>query len=160
NPQDLLLSRRFHDLLASLATRVEIIVIDSPPVSEVSDALILSSQVSDTIYVVKAMQTPAPAARKGIDRLQHAGANVLGVVVNESVVPDSRRSARDNPAPSTRRVGDGFPWSAGRRKDARDAAMAAAAADTVAARKDLNRPSGVSEAVFATVVEPHPHGQG
>jgi capsular exopolysaccharide synthesis family protein len=154
NPQDLLLSRRFHDLLASLATRVEIIVIDSPPVSEVSDALILSAQVSDTIYVVKAMQTPAPAARKGIDRLQHAGANVLGVVVNESIAPDSRRVIREAATPSSRRVGGGFPWSAGRRKDAREAATA------TAARNDLPGSGGVSEAVFATVVEPRSHAQG
>jgi succinoglycan biosynthesis transport protein ExoP len=161
NPQDLLLSRRFHDLLASLATRVEIIVIDSPPVSEVSDALILSAQVSDTIYVVKAMQTPAPAARKGIDRLQHAGANVLGVVVNESAVPDSRRSTRVDAAPSSRRVG-GFPWSAGRRKDAREATTTAAAAAENLEGRGGRGSRGVSEAVFATVVEPQTqsHAQG
>lgn len=128
NPQDLLLSRRFRDLLTSLATRVEIIVIDSPPVNTVSDAMIVSALVSDTIYVVKAMETPFPAARKGIERLQRAGANVLGIVVNQtSLSADERPDAVDTAESSFRdrrkaprsRGKSGFAWGEGRRNSKR-----------------------------------------
>jgi succinoglycan biosynthesis transport protein ExoP len=83
NPLELLLSKRFQETLASLASQVEVILIDSPPVELVSDALVLSPMAQSTIYVVKAMETPYPLARKGLTRLQRAGGRILGVVVNQ-----------------------------------------------------------------------------
>lgn len=83
NPLELLLSQRFREALQALSRQVEIILIDSPPVELVSDALVLAPQASSTIYVVKAMHTPHPLARKGILRLQRAGGTILGVVLNQ-----------------------------------------------------------------------------
>lgn len=82
NPLELLLSQRFKDALAALSEQFEIIIIDSPPVELVSEALVLAPMATSTILVVKALSTPTPMVRKSISRLQRAGANMLGVVVN------------------------------------------------------------------------------
>ena len=81
------------ELLASHALRrrcwrswpqiFEMIVIDSPPVQLVSDALVLSNLASEVIYVVKADDTPYPLARLGIRRLRRVNAPILGVVLNQ-----------------------------------------------------------------------------
>lgn len=82
NPLELLLSQRFKDVLAKLQDQVDFIVIDSPPVELVSDALVLAPMATGTIYVVRAMQTPYQLARKGLNRLQRANTKLLGVVLN------------------------------------------------------------------------------
>lgn len=83
NPLELLLSQRFREVLASLSSQFEVVIIDSPPVELVSEALVLAPMVTSTIFVVKANETPAPLARKSLQRLQRAGANILGVIVNQ-----------------------------------------------------------------------------
>ncbi|GAP35633.1 tyrosine-protein kinase EpsD [Piscinibacter sakaiensis] len=82
NPTELLLSQRFKDTLRTLQERYDIILIDSPPVELVSDALVLAPLVTGTIYVVKAMDTPYQLARKGLVRLQRSHGTLLGVVLN------------------------------------------------------------------------------
>ena len=83
NPLELLLSQRFRKVLASLSSQYEMVVIDSPPVELVSEALVIAPLVTSTIFVVKAMTTPAPLARKSMQRLQRAGGSILGVIVNQ-----------------------------------------------------------------------------
>ncbi len=83
NPLDLLLSQKFKDVLAELSEQFEMVIIDSPPVELVSEALVLAPVVTNVTLVVKAMSTPAPLVRKTLTRLQRAGGNVLGVIVNQ-----------------------------------------------------------------------------
>ncbi len=83
NPLELLLSNRFREVLAELGEEFEMIIIDSPPVELVSEALVLAPLVTSTVLVVKAMSTPAPLVRKSLTRLQRAGGRMLGVVVNQ-----------------------------------------------------------------------------
>jgi succinoglycan biosynthesis transport protein ExoP len=83
NPLELLLSQRFKEALKLLSEEFEMIVIDSPPVELVSEALVLAPMATSVAFVVKAMSTPAPLARKSIARIQRAGGNILGVVVNQ-----------------------------------------------------------------------------
>ena len=83
NPLELLLSERFKAILAQLTGQFEIVVIDSPPVELVSEALVLAPMATSTILVAKAMSTPTPMVRKSITRLQRAGARMLGVVLNQ-----------------------------------------------------------------------------
>lgn len=83
NPLDLLLSQRFKDVLTELQAQFEMIVIDSPPVELVSEALVLAPLCTSTTLVVKAMGTPAPLVRKSLTRLQRSGAHMLGVIVNQ-----------------------------------------------------------------------------
>lgn len=82
NPLELLLSQRFAQLLSTLQADYDIVVIDSPPVGLVSDALVLAPLTTGTVLVARAMATPTPLVRKSIRRLQAAGANLLGLVLN------------------------------------------------------------------------------
>lgn len=82
NPLELLVTQRFKDTIAKLSQQFEVIVIDSPPIELVSDALMLAQLSTNCVYVVRAMKTPVPVVRKGVSRLQHAGGNVMGVVLN------------------------------------------------------------------------------
>lgn len=83
NPIELLLSQRFPETLESLSQEYEVIVIDSPPVELVSDALVIAPCATSTVFVVKAMDTAAPIVRKSLVRLQRAGGKVLGVMLNQ-----------------------------------------------------------------------------
>ncbi len=83
NPLELLLSQRFKDTLAALSEQFEVIIIDSPPVELVSDALVLSAMADNVIYVSRAMSTPFQIARKGLQRVRRADGQVLGVVLNQ-----------------------------------------------------------------------------
>lgn len=82
NPLDLLLSRRFDELLATLKQQYEMIIIDSAPCEMVSDAVALAPKATGLIYVVRAGETAAPVVVKGTRRLQRAGGHLLGVVLN------------------------------------------------------------------------------
>lgn len=82
NPLELLLSERFKEALKALSEQFDIVIVDSPPVELVSEALVLAPLCTSTILVVKAMSTPTPMVRKSITRLQRAGASMLGVVLN------------------------------------------------------------------------------
>lgn len=83
NPLELLLSNRFKETLEQLSGIYDIIVIDSPPVELVSDALVIASHATGVVYVVKALSTPYPIVRKGLARLRRAEGDILGVVLNQ-----------------------------------------------------------------------------
>ncbi len=83
NPIELLLSNKFSETLVLLSTIFDIIIIDSPPVELVSDALVISPQATGVIYMVKANDTPYQLARKGLQRVRRAGGQVMGVVLNQ-----------------------------------------------------------------------------
>ena len=82
NPLELLSSRRFAELLHQLSGRYSRIVIDSAPVNEVSDALILATLASAVVFVAKADATPHQVAHVALKRLRAAKAPVIGVVLS------------------------------------------------------------------------------
>lgn len=82
NPLELLLSQRFKETLEHLGQHFEVVIIDSPPVELVSDALVIATQADSVIYVVRAEATPYQIARKGLQRLRRAEGKILGVVLN------------------------------------------------------------------------------
>ena len=89
NPPELLGSRRMAKGLELLREYFTHIVIDSPPALELSDALVLASQVDGVIVVARGGKTPRQALRKTTDQLLGLGAQILGVLINDV---DVRRS--------------------------------------------------------------------
>lgn len=83
NPLELIASHRFAEVIEELGKLFEVILIDSPPVQLVSDALVLSNIATEVVYVVKADDTPYPLARVGIKRLRRVNAPLVGVVLNQ-----------------------------------------------------------------------------
>ncbi|MGI2040125.1 GumC family protein [Shewanella frigidimarina] len=95
NPQELLTSAQFAKLLTELKTQYGKIIIDTPPVHAVSDALIITSLCDATVLVVKAGQTRSEAIRLTIAKLNQARAKVFGVVLNQFNTKDAQRYQGD-----------------------------------------------------------------
>ena len=88
NPTELLGSERMNQLLNSLKSSAEVVVLDSPP-SMVADAQILSAKVDGVILVVYPGHTQVNAAQAAVEQMKHTGARILGVVLNRIPQNDS-----------------------------------------------------------------------
>lgn len=82
NPAELLSSIKLRILVSELQDRFDHIVIDSPPVIHVTDALIISPYVDGVIIVVKSGQTPREAVLRAKQALYDVNAKIFGVVLN------------------------------------------------------------------------------
>ncbi len=80
DPAELLTGAKFAHLLAELKTFADVIVIDSPPVEEVSDALLLAS-AADTAVVVVEADTRAATLRSTLASLAQTNVSILGTVL-------------------------------------------------------------------------------
>ncbi len=82
NPAELLSSSRTADLLRNLASQADIVLIDSPPVLPVTDALILSQRVDSTVLVSSVGTTTRKAAARTVEMLRQVNAPLVGAVLN------------------------------------------------------------------------------
>jgi non-specific protein-tyrosine kinase len=82
NPSELLGSNTFQVLIKSLKERFDYLILDSPPVMVVTDAVVLSTLVNGSILVVDAETTQKNQLKQAAERLKEVNANILGVVVN------------------------------------------------------------------------------
>lgn len=83
NPAELLHTQAFSDLLNKLGERFDRIILDTPPVGAVADAVVLSTQVDGVVMVLKAGQTNRDVARRTVRALQDVKANIYGAVLND-----------------------------------------------------------------------------
>jgi capsular exopolysaccharide synthesis family protein len=82
NPAELVGSARMRDTLESLRDRYDFIILDSPPVLPVTDAVVLAREVDGVVQVVKGHDTPRELIRRARDQLVQANAHLLGAVIN------------------------------------------------------------------------------
>ncbi|WP_406828062.1 GumC family protein [Microbulbifer sp. ARAS458-1] len=83
NPQELLASPRFAQVLESLSETYDRIILDTAPSQVVSDALVVSRVADSMLYVVKSDSTRQKIITDGIGRLLQVGAKLDGVVLNQ-----------------------------------------------------------------------------
>ena len=83
NPSELIGSTRMMEFLNRVKDRYDRIVLDCPPVSAVSDPLIISAMSDGVIYVTKFNKIRREHGRKSVARIQNAGIHILGVVIND-----------------------------------------------------------------------------
>jgi len=84
NPTELLAGQRMGAVVSELSQRFDLVLIDSPPVLPVADALILSSYADTVLPVVAAGETRRGELRRTMEKLAQAGAPVVGVVLNKA----------------------------------------------------------------------------
>ena len=82
SPAETLQSNSFNSLLEQLSTDYDRIVIDSPPIGPVTDAVILSTRVDASIMVIRAMNTTRDTAMHARRALEDVHANLIGAVLN------------------------------------------------------------------------------
>jgi capsular exopolysaccharide synthesis family protein len=88
HPSELLSGKRFARLMLALGKTFDRIIIDAPPLMNVTDGCILAAAADVTLLVLRMSHTTREPAVLALDELDRAGANVLGVVANG--VPMSR----------------------------------------------------------------------
>ena len=82
NPSELLSSRRTSELFAALREKVDMILVDSPPVLPVTDAAVLSASVDGTLLVAMAGQTTVKEVTRSLEILRNVDTTVVGAVLN------------------------------------------------------------------------------
>lgn len=83
NPAELMESPRFREVIEELTSRYDRVIFDSPPITPVTDAAVISSQVDGVLLVVRANTTRRELLRRAIEQLSAVNADILGSVVND-----------------------------------------------------------------------------
>lgn len=82
NPTQVLNSARFESMLAELRDRYDRIIIDTPPLAAVSDALNILSLIDGIIYVIKFNTVKRKTAIVNVRRLWESNTPVFGAILN------------------------------------------------------------------------------
>jgi succinoglycan biosynthesis transport protein ExoP len=83
NPSELLASERMNHLIANLAHGpFDWVVIDTPPVLAVTDAVIIAQKVAGVVFVIGSEMTRRVHAERALETLQSGRARGIGVVLN------------------------------------------------------------------------------
>lgn len=88
NPAELLDSRKMETILDELKEKVDIILIDTPPIGIVTDAAVLSTKVDGVILVVGYKQAEIEMVQSAQSLLNKVGANIIGTVLTQIDIKD------------------------------------------------------------------------
>jgi tyrosine-protein kinase Etk/Wzc len=83
NPSELLGSRKMKEVLAELAETYDFIILDTPPIVAVTDAVILAGVVDAYVLVTRANVTQIEIIQKSREAMERASHKFLGVVLND-----------------------------------------------------------------------------
>ncbi len=82
NPSELLLSKKFVELLAFLNENYDVVILDSPPVLPVTDASIIGKYAATSLMVVKAEKTTVGELTAACEKLENNHIKISGVILN------------------------------------------------------------------------------
>lgn len=83
NPSELLASEQAEKMMNELSEKYDYIVVDTPPVNVVSDAMGISKSLAGILLVLKYGKTTFDATEKAMKKIQLADMNMLGFIVND-----------------------------------------------------------------------------
>ena len=83
SPAELFQHDNFKKILDQLRKKYDFIIIDSPPVTVVSDALIISQHVNGVAVIARANKTPLPYLIRTRELLEGVNAPIMGVILND-----------------------------------------------------------------------------
>ena len=82
NPQELL-GRPVYDLvLNTFANQYDVVLLDTPAISEASDGLLLASTSGSALFVTRRNHTKIAGAHAAVQNLMQSGVNIIGSVMN------------------------------------------------------------------------------
>jgi succinoglycan biosynthesis transport protein ExoP len=120
-PWTLMQSPAMTELLEALKQHHDLVVLDTPPIPHVADAISLLRRVDGVLVTASVNSTRGPEARQLRDQLQTLDARVLGVVANGGSAATGYAYAPAVPRPSSTR--DGVNGPPERRLDPRDTGL-------------------------------------
>jgi len=89
NPAELVGSESMKRLLSGLKDRYDFILVDTPPIMAVADALLISRAVDSVILVARGGFTPRHTVREAREKLTRVRARIIGTVLNGATKGDS-----------------------------------------------------------------------
>lgn len=107
NPGEALSSKRLDTLMKELASSFDFVLVDSPPVLPVADAIALSSAVDAVVVVAQAGRVTTHHVQATADRLAQVGAPVVGYVLNQVTARGIGYSSYGGYGPRESRAGTG-----------------------------------------------------
>ncbi|MBF4614053.1 polysaccharide biosynthesis tyrosine autokinase [Curtobacterium sp. VKM Ac-1376] len=102
NPSELIGSEAMARVLAELASRFDVVLVDTPPVLAVTDSALVSTLVSTTLLVTAANQTKRSDVRLAIEALDRVGQQPAGIVLTKTKHKASRSAYYRSEYTSTR----------------------------------------------------------
>lgn len=91
NPLELLSSKTMEKMLEELSPLYDYIIVDTPPVTIVSDTCVIASLADGTLLLVRQHEAEKDGVAKAVKQLQMANAKMLGFVMN-GVVDDKSKA--------------------------------------------------------------------
>ncbi|MCP4344730.1 MAG: polysaccharide biosynthesis tyrosine autokinase [Desulfobacterales bacterium] len=82
NPSEILGSKKMISFLEELKKEYTRIIIDTPPITAVTDAAVLSNQTDGVMVVIRAGDTPRQIVENGVAKLKAVNAHILGGILN------------------------------------------------------------------------------
>ena len=83
NPAEILASEKMKELIDSLSEKYDYILFDTPPVSVVTDAAVLSRYMDGVIMVVRQGHVTIDTAKLAMKNLQAVNAHIIGAILND-----------------------------------------------------------------------------
>ena len=80
-PSEFLMSKQLKEIIESLKEKYDKIIVDTPPITAVADANIVSNLMDGTIMVVGSRVTNLDDAKAAIKQLKDNGGNIIGGVL-------------------------------------------------------------------------------
>jgi len=90
NPAELLASQRMKELILTLRDKYNFVLLDTPPVIPVTDAVIIGSNVEGVLLVIQAGHTQRGMVSRAVELLDQAHSNIIGHVLTgvEYFIPE------------------------------------------------------------------------
>ena len=83
SPTEMIQTEGFMDMMRELEERFDVIIFDSPPILNVTDAAVLSTFVDGVILVCQAGSTNWSALHTAARKIESVGGNLLGAILNK-----------------------------------------------------------------------------
>ena len=83
NPAEILASTKMKELIDELSEKYDYVLFDTPPVSVVTDAAVLSRYVDGVVLVVRQGHVTIETAKIAMKNLQAVNAPVIGAILND-----------------------------------------------------------------------------
>lgn len=83
NPTSLLQNDNFHQMIETVRSLYDYIIIDTPPIGLVIDAAIIANNADASILVTEAGAIKRRFVQKAVEQMEQSGTQFLGIILNK-----------------------------------------------------------------------------
>ncbi|RLL50644.1 polysaccharide biosynthesis tyrosine autokinase [Mariprofundus sp. EBB-1] len=83
SPSELLMSEHFETMLAEASKFYDLVLIDTPPVLAVTDAVVIGKLVGTAFLLLRAGRHPVQEIQQAVRRFEHGGVKLQGAIFND-----------------------------------------------------------------------------